>query len=295
MRLKQSRAAAWEQITALLNEGYGVVTRMRGDYFPKRASRTYLLSEDNARYRQWMSEWAWKVQAALRDIFPTELEANQFFYAPNINTTGPHGVNDEFIGLLNRTQDLLAVLDQLRANRLDQYTDLPIKDRLHVEDIDGFSKVRDINHAMYDDLLTDGYLPVLENDIQVALEQILGETLHKEDHGGELNDLYTANLVVNGARTPTAFLLKGRGLKKKAMEIRDCGENGDQLVRLFDSPAELFVVQFVGKVSESIIRDVESKVALRRAQGKQGWFMIMDGQDTAKVLVAYGKMPKLTK
>ena len=48
----------------------------------------------------------------------------------------------------------------------------------------------------------------------------------------------------------------------------DCGKNGDQLLRLFDSPAELFVVQFVGIVSEAIIKNVAMKVEAHRASGK---------------------------
>lgn len=50
-----------------------------------------------------------------------------------------------------------------------------------------------------------------------------------------INDLYTANVVLNGVRRPTAFLLKGNGLKKREMNIGDCGKNGDQIVRLFES------------------------------------------------------------
>jgi hypothetical protein len=163
--------------------------------------------------------------------------------------------------------------------------------RLYVEDIDSFCKVRDVDPAAVSHLLSDeGYLDRSEDFIQTALEQILTVPFHKKDWGGEISDLYTANIVVNGLRTPTAFLLKGRGLKRKVLEIRDCGQNGDQLVRLFDSPAQLFVVQFVGKVSENVIKDVQGKVSERRSRGEPVWYCIMDGQDTARVLHAYGKL-----
>ena len=124
----------------------------------------------------------------------------------------------------------------------------------------------------------------------MALEQILDVALHKKDWGGEINDLYTANLVVSGARTETAFLLKGNGLRRRVMEIGDCGSNGDQLLRLADSPARLFVVQFVGNISESVIRDIDGKIRALRAAGKDAWYCIMDGQDTARLLRAYGKL-----
>ena len=74
------------------------------------------------------------------------------------------------------------------------------------------------------------------------------------------------------------------------MQIGDCGKNGDQLVRLFESPAKLFVVQFVGAVSDNLIKDVQGKVAEQRADGNEARFLIIDGQDTARVLHAYGKI-----
>ena len=74
------------------------------------------------------------------------------------------------------------------------------------------------------------------------------------------------------------------------MELADCGKNGDQGLRLVQSPADLFVVQFVGEVSESVISDLDGKVAGLRAAGKNACYCIMNGQETARVLLAYGKL-----
>lgn len=138
--------------------------------------------------------------------------------------------------------------------------------------------------------MTNGYFDRSEDAVQIALEQILNVPFHKKDWGGEINDLYTANVVINGARRAAAFLLKGSGLRRRELRIADCGENGDQIVRLFHSPAELFVVQFVGIISEMVIADIESKIRECRANGKESCFLMMDGQDTARVLHAYGKL-----
>ena len=59
---------------------------------------------------------------------------------------------------------------------------------------------------------------------------------------------------------------------------------------LMDSPARLFVVQFVGNISENLIRDIQGKVERLRGQGKDAAYCIIDGQDTARVLHAYGKL-----
>ena len=87
-----------------------------------------------------------------------------------------------------------------------------------------------MNPAMVRHLVTNGYLASSEDEVQTALEQILEVPFHRKDWGGEINDLYTANVVVNGARRATAFLLKGPGIGKKVMEIADCGKRGDQIV-----------------------------------------------------------------
>jgi hypothetical protein len=188
-----------------------------------------------------------------------------------------------------RVDDLLKGLDDIRKNGLLRYTDLPVTPRLYVEDIDAFAKVRDVNPDAVANLLKPGgFIDVSEETVQVGIEKILNEPFHKKDWGGEYNDLYTSNVVVNGARRATAFLLKGNGLQVQSLEIKHCGKNGDQLLRLFESPADLFVVQYVGNVSEAIIKDVEGKTEQLKARGKQVAYCIINGLDTARLLHAYG-------
>lgn len=164
----------------------------------------------------------------------------------------------------------------------------PLRDRLWLEDVDNFAKAREVKpEAVLNKLGAGGYLDMAEDEIQRLLERILGEPFHKKDWGGELNDLYSANVTINGLRMPTAFLLKGHGLRKTEMQISDCGKNGDQIVRLFASPAYVFVIQFVGRVSEAVICDLQGKVAEKRGSGKPAWFLVLDGQETARLVHAY--------
>jgi hypothetical protein len=160
--------------------------------------------------------------------------------------------------------------------------------RVHIDGIDSFGSVRSVTATDVLAHLKDGYFDVAEDFVQQSIERILGVPMHKKDWGGELNDLVTSNLVIDGSRVDTAFLLKGNGLKKRVMEIRDCGKNGDQLVRLADSPASLFVVQFVGMISENVVRDIAGKVEHLRSEGRPARYCIIDGQDTARLLQAYG-------
>jgi hypothetical protein len=57
-----------------------------------------------------------------------------------------------------------------------------------------------------------------------------------------------------------------------------------------NSPAKLFVIQFVGRISEAVIADIDGKVRHARSEGKEAWYCIMDGQDTARVFRAYGEL-----
>jgi hypothetical protein len=183
-------------------------------------------------------------------------------------------------------------LHRILDSHLRRYSDLPLKERLFVEDVDSFMRVRDVNPSMVSGYLRHGRIELTEDEVQMALEAILDVPFHKKDWGGEVNDLYSANLVLNGARRPTAFLLKGSGLKKAEMTIADCGKNGDQIVRLFQSPAELFVVQYIGPIAEAVIHDLHSKTTTRRAQGANANYLVIDGQDTARLLYGYDKLPK---
>ncbi len=291
MRLKKSRNAAEEEIIRLLNRGYQLLNWLKTDYSQKRKSETFNAEIDHQRHTDAVNEWGRNVIAALNSIFPTELEANQFLHPPaQFGAISVRTVDDIKAGNLRaRVDNLLKGLDDIRKNGLLQYTDLPVTSRLYVEDIDSFAKVRDVNPDAVANLLkSGGFFDVSEETVQVGIERILNEPFHKKDWGGEYNDLYTSNMVVNGARRATAFLLKGNGLQIPSLEIKHCGKNGDQLVRLFESPADLFVVQYVGNVSEAIIKDVEGKIEQLKARGKQVAYCIINGLDTARLLHAYG-------
>lgn len=162
--------------------------------------------------------------------------------------------------------------------------------RIFPKNIDNFKellKFQDSNSSTY---LNNGRLELSEDSIQIYLEEILDVPFHKNDWGGEINDLYTSNLTIKGKRVPTAFLLKGKGMKAKELQIRDCGKNGDQILRLLESPAQLFVIQYVGNISENVIKDISQKIEFLRLKGKIAWFCILDGQDTYKLLKAYQKI-----
>jgi hypothetical protein len=288
MRLRVHAAAANDELVALVNQGYEVISVAQADYAARKAAGTFDDSKHVTEVVAPINAWTDRVVAALAGIFPTMLEAN-LFLDPESRFGAVSG-DYKYQCAIRRSREFVRGLNRIRTQSLPEYTDLPLDSRLYVEDIDSFRKVRDVNPATVLDVLKNGYLDQSEDSIQTALERILSVPMHKKDWGGEQNDLYTANLLVGGRRHETAFLLKGHGLRNATLEIRHCGTNGDQLLRLCASPARLFVVQFVGMISEAVIADLDGKVRQARAQGKEAWYCIMDGQDTARVLRAYDEL-----
>ena len=288
MRLRIHIATANEELVSLVNEGYDALSALQAGYRSRKEKGTYDDSRDVDDLVAPVDAWASKVVESLVRIFPTQLETH-LFLDPEIPFGAVSG-DYHFQSALQRCRYFVRGLNKIRLQSLPEYTDLPLDARLYVEDIDSFRKVRDVNPATVMDVLTDGYLDRSEDSVQTALERILSVPFHKKDWGGELNDLYTANLLINGARHETAFLLKGNGLRSPTMEIKHCGVNGDQLLRLCNSPAKFFVVQFVGRISEAIVADIDGKVRHARSQGREVWYCIIDGQDTARVMRAYGEL-----
>lgn len=291
MRLKISRSAAEERLTELISLGYQGLQWMVDDYQAKMDASNFDSDADNHRYEESFEAWGQKVLDALEEIFPTDAEAGFFGHPPDSVGTIRVGTDQRWFQLRKRHLKLIRQLEEIRDTKIGRYTDLPQQDRLYIEDVDSFRKVRDVNPGtVAHHLSSSGRLELSEDEVQLALERILDVSFHKKDWGGEENDLYTANVIVNGHRVSTAFMLKGNGLKSKALRIKDCGKNGDQLVRLIQSPAVLFIVQFVGQVDEAVIKDLEGKVRDLRSQGKEARFCVIDGQDTARVLAAYGEL-----
>lgn len=155
---------------------------------------------------------------------------------------------------------------------------------VRIEDIDNFSKISGLSYQEF-----VKYIPIdfLEDDIQKAFEKIIGEPFHKKDWGGEYNDLFTNRICIDGNRIRVAFLLKGRGVPR-ILTISDCGRNGDQIQRLFESPADLFIIQHVNYIHESVIKEmIQKTMHLRRTSNPEAQFCVINGINTARILKAY--------
>lgn len=126
---------------------------------------------------------------------------------------------------------------------------------------------------------------VPESAVKEVLADIFGEFEPPKDWGGEQCDLFSSNVTVRGRRRTAAFLLKGPA-KFHEMTPADCGKNGDQIYRLFNTGAELMVIQHCHRVSPAVRRTVEA-FALAESRGDVN-FLILDGSDTFRLLRSRG-------
>lgn len=127
---------------------------------------------------------------------------------------------------------------------------------------------------------------VPERQVKSHLVDILGESSVPKDWGGETSDLFTTNVDVDGKRVAAAFLLKGPSFFKP-LTSAGLGKNGDQIVRLFNEPAQLFVLQHCHDVTPAIRKTMS---AFASQLSNPQWFMIIDGRDTLRLLRAYTAM-----
>jgi len=150
-----------------------------------------------------------------------------------------------------------------------------------IDDVDSFSKARKQKESDVKE--------IYEKDVKEVLKNAIGETGEFTDWGGETDDLYSTRLKLNGKRINVAFGLKGRGTKG-TLTPKKMGKNGDQIQRLFKSPAEVFFVQHVGQIDESVIEQMKTyAIAKSVTEGKKIYYGIIDGNDTSRLISTYSK------
>lgn len=150
-----------------------------------------------------------------------------------------------------------------------------------VDDIDSFRKVRRISPASIQPS------PAYERRFKRGLQRILGERGDFKDWGGENDDLYSTRVTIDGKRHPAAFGLKGRGTRGP-LTPEKMGKRGDQIQRLFRSPADVFFIQYWGRVAESIIEQMRSfSIARSALERKRIYYGAIDGTDTVRLRKAY--------
>jgi hypothetical protein len=160
------------------------------------------------------------------------------------------------------------------------------KSRIHaryitIDDIDSFRRIARMR------IDPEDYVAIPESKFKNGIAKILGERGKFKDWGGERNDLYTNKVRISGRRLPAAFAFKGKGTRG-ILTPRHMGKNGDQIQRLFKTPASVFIVQYWGQIHESIVEQMAEFAKVKSAfEGSLVQYGIIDGSDSYRLLKAY--------
>jgi hypothetical protein len=155
----------------------------------------------------------------------------------------------------------------LRPQQVDQFSALDPKWSPSVKE---FAHMRDFSEETIKDLIC----------------KLISHPEPPKDWGGEECDLFSSNLSLGGVRHSGAFLLKGPS-RFHPMTPADCGKNGDQIYRLFNIPAQIYVVQHCHTIGPAVRKTIEA-FTLRRTFTDPCRYLLLDGYDTARMLRANG-------
>lgn len=155
-----------------------------------------------------------------------------------------------------------------------------------IETIKSFAKAAEVSPQQVASLAAKK-LPLREQLVKEYIAKIIGEPYLDTDWGGELSDILSSRIELDGQRVAGAFLLKGAGSKQK-LKPGDLGKNGDQIRRLSKQDVELYVVQHVGEFDEAVRDQLADMILAKRAKGAPNAVgSLWDGSDCARLFVAH--------
>jgi hypothetical protein len=152
-----------------------------------------------------------------------------------------------------------------------------------IDDIDQFKKVRKLNKNSQKPLS-----PLPESRFKKGLQRLFKNYGEHKDHGAEIDDFYTNQLRMGGKRYSVAFALKGPGAGVKILEPGKWGKQGNQIQRLLQAPARVFLLQSELQIGEYSIDQLKKLTEHRANQEKRKLFYgYIDPHDSTRLRKAY--------
>lgn len=281
MKLKTSHNAARERIQAMIVSGSTLLEKVTGEYHTAKDAGAFCEDQHIPAWKDQYVDWLHKCLASLQEIFPTPSEAIKL---KNAQASGSLKTSAKWAAL---TADIKAKLSTLESmsKSVDDYS-IEMTEELFIEDIDSFAKARDINPRQVKGLLPLG---LLGDQIRIFFGEILGEPLRRPDEGDSATDILTSTVRIGGDRARAALLLNGAATRGK-LTLKKCGKDAAQIARLVAVPAELYILQHVDQIDSRVIRELKTNIQSLNGEGKQCRTCVVDGIDTARIFLAYGKI-----
>jgi hypothetical protein len=155
---------------------------------------------------------------------------------------------------------------EIRASDFDAFSKIDFNQRVAVSDV---NRLKEISEARVKKVFADAML----------------QPFTDKDWGGEIGDLFSGHAKVEGKAMSCGFMFKGPAVFRK-LQPADCGKNGDQVVRLYDYPADCFVLQHCHDISPAV-RKMMRAFAVEKLPSRVKYCLI-DGRDTFLILKELG-------
>jgi len=153
---------------------------------------------------------------------------------------------------------------------------------VYLDDVKEFRKVKSVKKMP--PTMSPPRLP--EAVVKKGIVKLLGEELDPKDWGGESNDIFTTRVTINGKRKRAAFALKGPATTGPLVPGK-MGKNGDQIQRLFGSPAQVFFVQYEEEIKESVVYLMAQLAMAKALTEREVYYGVIDMTDTYRLRLAY--------
>jgi len=155
---------------------------------------------------------------------------------------------------------------------------------IFIDEVDEFKRVKSL-HAARLPQLKPKRLP--EKLFKYGMASILGSKGKFQDWGGEKNDLYSSHVTIRSRRRSTAFAFKGPATAPPLRPAK-LGVNGDQIQRLFSTAADVFFVQFEGRIEEAVNEQMLAQ-AIKKSYdtGHEVLYGVIGLEDSHRLRVRY--------
>jgi hypothetical protein len=252
---------------------------------------------------QFFFNWSRKKQDSIKpvgsyaklDHFESDLKLRFEFHTEHLTSQSARGQlsGSRRLFMLGSIQEIkkgeITCLPYVIANFVsyERQNSLPLwpnYNELHVDSLDSFSKIQNY-HPTLKPADLNALKKISEKEVKIAFAEIINEPDIPKDWGGESSDLFSSRVIYEKKRISTAFLLKGPS-KFKPMTMKELGKKGDQINRLFDEPALLFILQHCHRIETAVIKTMKN---YSQQIGSPKLWCVINGYDTLRILEAYEK------
>lgn len=198
-----------------------------------------------------------------------------------LHVRGISPVLNKIINLIVRKRELLIKFAKNIESKSSQTEVVP----LTIDDFDNFEDIKKINFSEVDNFSADCFL---EDDVENAFLEKLGEPYKELDSGAETRDLFSDRIIYKEKRLSSVFMFKGRG-QTGELTIKKAGSTGNQLLKLAkNNSAECFIVQHTNKINPDVREALQDHI-LQNTRLSKVYICFIDGADTARFLKSVGK------